>query len=584
MKTLIQIDNLNKKYKSKELFSDASLHILADQRIGCIGRNGAGKSTLCKMLIEQEEPDSGSILKHSELRLGYLEQKDPFKQNERPIDFLLRHTKKPEWQCRKVAHQFQLSDEQLDGQVSNLSGGYQTRIKCTAMMLQEPNFLILDEPTNYLDLSTLFLLEKFLKEEFRGGYIIVSHDREFLNKTCDYILEVAHGKLTFFEGNIDQFLVYREDQKRYVENHNRNVEQKRRHLQGFVDRFKSKSSKARQAQSKIKQIKQLEELQEMPVDKNIIINLPQIEKRRGAALQCKELTIGYPEKTVAKKINFFIPHGSHVAILGDNGQGKTTFVKTIADNLRPLSGSYLWGNQVQLGYYAQHVYAEISEEHTVYTYLREMAAQEYKDQAIYDMAGNFLFAGADIDKPVKVLSGGERARLCLAGLLLHKYDVILLDEPTNHLDFDTVEALARALNQYAGTLFVISHDRSFIRQIASDVIQVGDGKVRRYEGTYDEYLFALRNEIKEHEADFVSIKPKAEEAQEKREPKHIRLEIRELEKLLKRKEREKQKLDEDFARGMGTFDKDKARQYKSVSVEIEEIESKWLELQDELEQ
>ncbi|HJM68431.1 MAG TPA: ABC-F family ATP-binding cassette domain-containing protein [Candidatus Babeliales bacterium] len=579
MKTIIQIDNLNKKYQSQVILDDASLHILAGQKIGCIGRNGAGKSTLCRMIIDQEKPDSGTILKHSDLKLSYLEQHDPFRQDETVVAFLMRYTNQPEWRCCKVAHQFQISDKQLGMLVSELSGGYQTRVKFAAMLLREPNFLILDEPTNYLDLKTLMLLEHFLKHEYQGGFIIVSHDREFLSKTCDQTLDVEHGKLKFFPGPINEYMEYKEEQRRHTESHNKNVQAQRKHLQQFIDKFASKSSKARQAQSKVKQIKRLEELEEMPDNKSVNIRIPQLENQRGVAIECTDLTIGYPEKTIAKKINFFIPCGSHVAILGDNGQGKTTFMRTIANDLPALAGECKWGYEQNVGYYAQHVYQNISSDLDVYSYLRQVAADHVRDQEILTMAGSFLFSGDDVNKKVKTLSGGERARLCLAGLLLKKHQVLLLDEPTNHLDFDTVEALAAALQKFNGTVFSISHDRTFVKAIATEIIEVGNGAINRYSGSYEEYLYFLENQI---ESDLAQKDAAPVQAPQKVNSKKLRAQLRTIEKDLKKAEKEKAALEVLFAEPSYTFSIDKNKRYKELELTIERLEALWLEEQEKL--
>src|SRR3990167_1231382 len=576
MKTIIQIDNLNKKYQSQVIFENASLHILAGQKIGCIGRNGAGKSTLCRMIIDQEDADSGSIAKHSDLKLSYLEQHDPFKPDEKVVDFLVRYTNQPEWRCCKVAHQFQISDQQLGMKVGELSGGYQTRIKFAAMLLREPNFLILDEPTNYLDLKTLMLLENFLKTEYQGGFIIVSHDREFLSKTCSQTLDVEHGKLKFYPGPINEYMDYKDEQRRHVESHNRNIQAQRKQLQQFIDRFSAKSSKARQAQSKGKQMKRLEELEEMPDNRSVNIRIPQLEPQRGVALECADMTIGYPNKVISKKINFFIPAGSHVAILGDNGQGKTTFMRTLANDLQALAGEFKWGYEMSIGYYAQHVYQNISSDLDVYSYLRFVAASHVRDQEILDMAGSFLFSGDDVNKKVKTLSGGERARLCLAGILLKKNKVLLLDEPTNHLDFDTVEALASALQKFNGTVFFISHDRTFVKTIATEIIEVGNGTINRYSGTYEEYLYFMANQIKQD----LQQTTDSSQTTKKIDKKQLKLQLRVIEKDLKSAEKEKAVLEEEFAKPSYTFNVDKNRRYKELKLKIGEMESLWLEEQE----
>ncbi|MBT4856556.1 ABC-F family ATP-binding cassette domain-containing protein [bacterium] len=583
MKTIIQIDNLSKKYQSQTIFDNASLHILEGQKIGLVGRNGAGKSTLCRMIIDQEEPDCGTILKSSDLRLSYLEQHDPFEHDEVVVQFLMRYTEQPEWKCCKVAHQFQITDEQLKMQIGELSGGYQTRIKFAAMLLREPNFLILDEPTNYLDLTTLILIENFLKTDYKGGFIIVSHDREFLKKTCDQTLDVVQNKLSFFPGPIDAYMEYKDEKQRHVDSHNKNVMAKQKQLQQFIDRFSAKTSKARQAQSKVKQIKRLESLEVVKSERSVNIRLPEIQKQRGSALECKDLAVGYPDKVIARKISFFIPSGAHVAILGDNGQGKTTFLRTLANDLQVKAGEFQWGHQLSIGYYAQHVYQSINPEFDVYTYLRNVAADSIRDQEVLDMAGSFLFSGDDVNKRVKTLSGGERARLCLAGILLTKHQVLLLDEPTNHLDFETVEALADALQRFNGTLFFISHDRTFVNMVASEIVEVKNGYVKRYSGNYEEYVYFLSEKIEQDLLQQAQVekelnKPKPAAIDRKK----VRAGLRNIEKELKKAEKEKKQLEVEFADSANAFSVEKKRRYKELEDLIDNLEAQWISEQEQL--
>jgi ATP-binding cassette subfamily F protein 3 len=256
MPAQLQIKNVYKSYGPNLIFEDATASFSTDQKIGVIGRNGAGKSTLCKILTGQEEMDNGELCKSYDLRLSYLEQHDPFDPKETPLDFLTRYTGKEEWECGRMAARFQIRNDRLREPVKNLSGGYQTRLKLAAMLLPDPNFLILDEPTNYLDLNTLVLLENFLIE-FKGGYLIVSHDREFLKRTCTSTLEAERGQLFFFPGNVEDYLELKEQQKGQSESFNKSIESKKKQLQIFVDRFGAKAATAAMAQSKVKLIERL---------------------------------------------------------------------------------------------------------------------------------------------------------------------------------------------------------------------------------------------------------------------------------------------------------------------------------------
>ena len=493
---LIQVKDISLHYGTREILDEVNCTFSYDQKIGVIGRNGAGKSTLCKIIIGEEEADEGSVNFSSELRLAYLEQKDPFKPEEIVLDFLSRYSGALDWECCKMAASFGLDLDSVYGPISALSGGYQMRVKLTAMLLKDPNFLILDEPTNYLDLNTLLFLERFL-QGYDGSYLIVSHDREFLKKTCDHTLEVERGKAFLYKGDVEAYFEYKELKASQVDSFNKNVEKKKEHLQSFVDRFGSKASKAASAQSKLKQIAKLKTIEIGHPLSTVKIKLPIVPVKKGLALETHALAIGYPNKRVAGKISLQVTKGQHVAILGDNGQGKTTFLKTITEDLAPLEGKFEWGHGVTVGYYAQHVFQRLNDKMNVYECLESLAHKDTHRQVILDMAGSFLFSGDEVKKKVSVLSGGERARLCLAGLLLSRCDVLLLDEPTNHLDFETVEALAGALQEYNGTVLFISHDRTFVNVVASSIIEVKDGKVQLYPGIYEDYVYHLQTLMEE---------------------------------------------------------------------------------------
>jgi ATP-binding cassette subfamily F protein 3 len=495
VKVLLQLNDIHKSYGARVILEDATASFLENQKIGVIGRNGAGKSTLCKIITGHEEADGGDLVRSSELRLSYLEQHDPYKLDETVMGFLMRYTHKEEWQCGKVAGRFQLKNELLNTPIGSLSGGYRTRVKLASMLLADPNFLILDEPTNYLDLKTLILLEEFL-QDYDGGFLIVSHDREFLKKTCHHTLEVENGSCMLYPGSVEEYLIFKEEQKEQALSYNKNIEAKQKQLQIFVDRFRAKASKASQAKSKMKQIEKLKTIEVGHPLGNVHIRIPVVERKNGIAFTCDGLAIGYPEKLVANKINLEIHQGARVAVLGDNGQGKTTFLRTLAGDLPLKAGKFRWGHALKIGYYAQHVFTAIDPDTDVYTHLSNMAANGVTSQEILNLAGSFLFKGNDVRKKASVLSGGERARLCLAGLLLTKSQVLLFDEPTNHLDFETVEALGRALKEFSGTLFFISHDRTFVNLVASEIVEVNNGMVRRYPGTYEDYVYHLEKTLK----------------------------------------------------------------------------------------
>jgi len=599
-KALLQLKDLHKSYGPDTILDAASASFSTDQKIGVIGRNGAGKSTLCKIITGHEEADSGEISKSDDLKLSYLEQHDPFRMDETILVFLARYTNKEEWQCAEMAHRFQISNNMLEVTISALAGGYRTRVKLAAMLLSEPNFLILDEPTNYLDLSTLILLENFL-QDFKGGYLIVSHDREFLKRTCEYTLEVEAGRLTLYPGDIEEYFTFKEEQLRQKTAYNKSVEKKKEQLQEFVDRFRAKASTASRAKSKLKQMDKLKTIEIQHPMSNVRIHIPAVERRSGMALSCNDLSVGYPEKLVASKIHMNIDREAHVAVLGDNGQGKTTFLRTIADDLPIKEGTFRWNAGLKIGYYAQHVFGTLSPEDDILTYLQRKAVVGVTTQDVLDLAGSFLFKGNDVRKKIAVLSGGERARLVLAGLLLTKCHVLLLDEPTNHLDFETVEALGRALKEFAGTLFFISHDRTFVNLVATEIVEVKNGRVLKYPGTYEDYTYHLEQEaqgiqqtenrlheehLKTHSsAPAVSLpNEKREQASEKKaEVVKLKGKIAKVESRLKHLTKEKDVLLEEIQRNPFHYSRPRNEKLKELTVLVEEEEAKWLELQTVLE-
>ncbi len=593
MKVLLQLNDIHKSYGAHVILQGATASFLENQKIGVIGRNGAGKSTLCKIITGHEEADRGTLIRSAELRLSYLEQHDPYKLDETVIAFLMRYTQKQEWQCGKVAGRFQLKNELLHAMIGSLSGGYRTRVKLASMLLAEPNFLILDEPTNYLDLKTLILLEEFL-QDYDGGFLIISHDREFLKKTCEHTLEVENGSCMLYPGSVEEYLIFKEEQKEQALSYNKNIEAKQKQLQTFVDRFRAKASKASQAKSKMKQIEKLKKIEVDHPLGNVHIRIPMVERKNGIAFSCEGLAIGYPEKLVANKISLEIHQGARVAVLGDNGQGKTTFLRTLAGDLHLKAGKFRWGHGLKIGYYAQHVFTALDPETDVYTHLSNVAAPGVTSQEILNLAGSFLFKGEDVRKKASVLSGGERARLCLAGLLLTKSQVLLFDEPTNHLDFETVEALGRSLKSFSGTLFFISHDRTFVNLVASEIVEVNNGMVRRYPGSYEDYVYHLEKTLKMELGQLESPKTQTENPAAKlksdyhlkkemeSEKRKLNSRLRKIEVEISSYKKEREAIGQDFMNDSMSWSREHHERYDALAKLIEVNEQLWLELTSKL--
>ncbi|TWU65076.1 putative ABC transporter ATP-binding protein YheS [Crateriforma conspicua] len=594
MAVLIQVRDAHKRFGDQVLLEAAEVSLVDDKKVGFVGRNGAGKSTLLRVLLGEEELEQGEVIHHPSLRIGYLRQHDPFQPGESALDFLMRDSGAEEWQCGEVAGRFELKGAYLEGPVKELSGGWQTRVKLAALLLHDPNLLMLDEPTNFLDLRTQILLEHFLRD-FSKAALIVSHDREFLKATCTETLELSRGKLTMFSGKIDAFLEHREERREHDRRVNATVQAKQKQLQRFIEKNRANASTASQARSKAKQLERLQTV-ELETDEPVVrIRAPRVQPRNGTAFRCESMAIGYPDHTVASDIGFEIEHGQRVAIVGDNGQGKTTLLRTLVHSLDPIEGKMKWGHGVNIGTYAQHVYTSLDERQTILEHLEYNSDPEVTRQDLLAMAGTLLFRDEAINKKVKVLSGGERARVCMAALLLGSDNVLVLDEPGNHLDVETVEALCDALQQYEGTVIFTSHDRHFVRRVATRVVEVRDGRVKVYFGDYDEYLQSVEGEIdaEERERNVANAKSGKQNAgkgksgkttatdyrRSQQENRKVEKEIKNLEKKIARLDDEKKKLNEQL---LTETDPDQAvklhEQITDIDQQLTEAEERWLEL------
>jgi ATP-binding cassette subfamily F protein 3 len=593
MASLLQITKAYKSYGDQVLLDGAEATISDNVKVGFIGRNGAGKSTLLRILLGEEELDRGEVVRHPSLRLGYLRQHDPFLPGETSLEYLMRDSGQPDWKCGEVAGQFELKGAYLEGPIGTLSGGWQTRVKLAALLLHEPNLLLLDEPTNFLDLRTQILLEHFLIG-YRAACLIVSHDRAFLGATCTHTLGLARGKLTAFPGKVDAYLEYEREKRLHDERSNETIMAKRKHLEEFIARNKARASTATLAQSKMKQLERLELTEIANDEATARIRAPRIKPRKGPALRCKDLTIGYPDRVIAKDVQIEIDHGSRAAIVGDNGQGKTTFLRTVVDSLPPLHGEVRWGYGCQIGTYAQHVYISLPQSQTVLDYLHQQAAPGKKDQEVLDVAGAFLFRGADVKKPVSVLSGGERARLCLAGLLLSEHNILILDEPGNHLDVDTVEALAEALVAYEGTVIFTSHDRHFTNRVATCIVEVRDGSVTNYGGAYEAYLYKVNKEIEAGERESATAKTKLPDDVRKpakaaprpvqRDERAMRKELKTLEKTIAQLDEQKRALNAEYQKATDAGESLRLHnEMTALAGPLAEAEERWCALQEEIE-
>mgnify|MGYP001175612257 FL=1 len=582
MATFLTIEKLSKSYGRQTIFDSADLSVNEKQKIGVIGRNGAGKSTLFKIIVGEEQPDSGGVFLHSVARLGYLQQHEIIDSTQTILQFLENVSGREQWRCAQTAYKFGLTKDFLTKKIAELSGGYLMRLKLTVMLLSEPNIFLLDEPTNFLDVHTQLLLERFLVD-YNGAYLIVSHDREFLKRTCEQTLEVEKGKLFFYPRPIDEYLQYKDERLAFAKLYNKKIDREQKHLQAFVDRFRYKASKAKQAQSKIKAIERLEKIDIDERLERVRIQIPGVEYKKGNLFRTENLSIGYENKIVTQNINLDLDKGEKVAVVGDNGQGKATLLKTLAGELKALSGTIKWSYGLKLAYYAQHVPAQLNFKEKVWSYLRNIAGSDIPDEEILKMAGNFLFHEDDLEKEIGVLSGGEKARLCLAGLLLSKSNVLLLDEPTNHLDFETVEALGRALENFVGSVIFVSHNRTFINSVATSIVEVGDGRAVRLPYNFEEYVYRLEQKVDKEENE---IKPEKEEKDKKQkfeESKILKRKLKKIEEEINIFKKEKEGLlKKQYANPKNFLLADYERVGELEKL-LTEKENEWLEISGELE-
>jgi ATP-binding cassette subfamily F protein 3 len=516
---MIIIQNLTKKFGNRVIIDDFSYHFPKNTKIGVIGANGAGKTTFLNLITSIDEFDSGSIIVPKDCILGYLPQ-SPCENPKNTIleECISGHTKlcaleeklhaslkKMEEnyseeiysEYEKIEKEFADNDgyaleseakgilvglgfenSQFEDSPLILSGGWRMRLELAKLLINEPNFLILDEPTNHLDLPSLTWLEQYLKS-FRGTLLFVSHDRDFLNNIADQIIHISKGNINIYNGNFDDFLEQREANTELARKQMESIKKKQDHLQEFVDRFRSKASKAKQAQSKLKMIERLKKMEER-IDVEDSEKRPtfkmEVERQSGKiVLEIKNGTIGYGDLALNEGIDLRVIRGNKIAVIGANGIGKTTLLKTIVGEIQLLSGEMAIGNNVKIGYYAQSQLDTLDPNLDALTNVLNLA-KDISHQQARAILGCLLITKNEVKKQVQILSGGEKSKVAIAALLAQKNNFLILDEPTNHLDMSSAEALSMALSEYEGTVIVVSHNRSFISSFATHIFKMDKTK------------------------------------------------------------------------------------------------------------
>jgi ATP-binding cassette, subfamily F, member 3 len=526
---LVQLEDVTKGYGGQELFAHLDWRIDGGARIGLVGPNGAGKTTLCRILAGVEEPDTGRVHRARDATVGYLPQEvggqrtgsvltealsgfeslwrleaemeaaaatlaiSPnealtLRYGELQHQFEAQGGYRLEAQARAILSGLGFGVDEVHRPLTEFSGGWRMRAALARLLLLRPALLLLDEPTNHLDLESLAWLEDFLAG-YDGTVVVVAHDRYFLNRMVSSIAELSPAGLTLYPGNYDDYLVEREARRALTEARARNQAKRIADIERFIERFRYKASKARQVQSRIKMLDRMERVEVAADARRIHFAFPQPPRTGRRVASLRGIRKAYGENVVYAGVDFELERGDRVALVGINGAGKSTLLRILAGVLAFDQGERTLGTHVAVHYYAQHQLDALDPSRTALEEL-EAVAPEAGHTRLRSILGAFLFSGDAVDKRVSVLSGGEKARLALARMLVRPAALLCLDEPTNHLDLASREVLEAALAGFPGTLVFISHDRYFINQIATKVVEVAGGHLTPYLGDYDEYLDA----------------------------------------------------------------------------------------------
>ena len=635
----IRIQNLSKSYGKKVLFSDLTFHFGNQERFALVGANGAGKSTLLNILCNLDKADNGDIIRPGSYSIGYLPQEPS--QNPKPslleecltgseklyglhtelnrlLDLMTTdYTEEVHAKYEKVEHQFQnLDGYQLEPKAKTIllglgfqeahfqknpkefSGGWRMRLELAKIFLNDPDFLILDEPTNHLDLPSLIWVENYLKE-FQGTLLFVSHDKGLINRLATKILHLHHGRCDEYKGNFDDFLEQREARYIIEAKKNERLQKRMGEIQAFIDKFKAKASKAKQAQSRGKMLARMKSLesdmdfskQEDEIHFQLSIGVPSGKD----VLRMENVSIGYTEP-LSKNIDLNIYKKQKIAVIGPNGIGKSTLLKTIVGKLNKLQGNIHFGHQVNVGYFAQDQLDTFDPNLNIIENIQKQCPQ-ISEKRIRTILGHFLFNGDDAYKKLKVLSGGEKSRVGLATLLANSFNFLILDEPTNHLDMSSIEMLANALDEFEGTVLFVSHDRDFINEFCTHIfVMTQSGKHGLFEGHLDDYqrLAKIQGFENIFENPFTSnekvAKNKSKERDEfektkleKTENQKIQKEIQKIEKDIEAFQTQILKKESELNECYLNAEKDSASKTKNLILEIKilknsvrELEEKWV--------
>ena len=639
---VIQLSDVTIMRGSKYLLENASASIFPGQKVGIIGRNGCGKSTLFAAIKGEIAPELGSLTVPRNFKISAVSQQTPsldisaldyVKQGDKDLTELLAQKEKAyaENNGEKIAliedklgiagawtidsrakillHGLGFAEDEMQKAVKEFSGGWRMRLNLAQALIYKSDVLLLDEPTNHLDLDTIIFLENYLKS-FEGTILCISHDRDFLDTFCSHILHFESNHLVMYTGNYSDYERLRAERIKNEKANRRREEASLAHMQDFVERFRYKASKAKQAQSMLKAIDRLKLTAVTQEESPYHIKFADPERTVDIIADLKELDCGYSENDIIlKKVNLMLIAGDRIGLLGRNGQGKSTLIKTLCSVLKPVHGTVTLGKGIKIGYFAQHELDQLSGQMSALDHLRAID-HNAKEKDLRTFLGSFSFSGDKATQKVEDMSGGEQARLALAIVAYQKPNLLLLDEPTNHLDLDMREALSLSLSTYKGALILVSHDRHLLEAIADKLWLIDNGNVSEFNGDlndYQEFLNKKNREYKEKlnektqkqpNQNLVSEKAKAQtyktkeqkklEAQKRQSLRPLKLEIEKLEKQMEKIKKSLADIDTTLS-DLELYSKEPEKveilsiERAKLSDELDECEIAWIEKQDELE-
>ena len=639
---MVSINNITVEFVGKALFDAISFTVDKGNRIGLVGRNGAGKSTLLKIISRKQEPTSGNIIVIGDARIGYLEQDIDFidgftikqeaekafaelKDLELKVDNInIQLVEREDYESdsymdlihdlneyndriellggnqiqgniEKVLKGLGFKNSDFDRQSNEFSGGWRMRIELAKLLLSNPDILLLDEPTNHLDIDSIMWLESFL-QNYNGSVVLVSHDKMFLDNVCNRTIEISLGKIFDYKASYSKYIILREERYEKQMQSKLNQDKEIKHTEALIEKFRYKASKASFAQSLIKKLDKIDRIEVDGFDSQSMKLKFNVGVQSGKIVcEANDVSKSYGDNNVLSDINFSIERGSKIAFVGQNGQGKTTLARMIYGDLK-YGGELKRGHNVDIGYFAQNQSGLFDDNITVLQTLED-AADENSRTKVRDILGAFLFKGEDVDKKVKVLSGGERGRLSLAKLLLRPHNVLILDEPTNHLDINSKEVLKEALKSYSGTLILVSHDRDFLQGLSDKVFEFKDGVIKEHLGDInlfmenrkmeDMRLLAQKDKTNTIVSNNVNKENSKKTRQDEKKIKRLRNQINNIEKDISKVEGLIANFDKELSTIEGyelmSSQKDKFVEYEQYKKDLSGLEKKWELLETDLE-